>query len=101
MESKPEQYLRQIRDLESKNRILLEQLVEYKTHDEKRRKWRIMGRIALVLMPYILTIALAAFFYLKIVQSLDSFQASLSGLLPDFSGWQEKGRSLLDTFLGE
>lgn len=88
-ETLTEQYLRQIRDINLHNRQLLHELVEFRKKEQKSHKWKILGRISLVLMPYILTIALGFFFYARIINTLGSFEAALQEFFPDFPSVQE------------
>lgn len=79
-ESRPEQYLREIRDLQQKNAELqeknaqmLQTLVDQKQSELRWQHWGSAGRVLMIILPYALTASLSWWFYTAIQNSLSSF----------------------------
>lgn len=94
METKPEEYLREIRDLEVQNKVLLTELVEYFRHEAKQRKWKMLGRILMIFIPYLLTALLFFLLYSKMVHLLADAKDSISP--PSLSEVQESSENILE-----
>jgi len=105
-ESKPEQYLREIRDLQRKNLEILEKLTEYEDSKISRGRWAIGGKVLATMLPYLLSMALVWGFYMKIEDLTTSVTDTVKNLPKtmsiDISGkvgdWKEKGGELLDNW---
>lgn len=79
-ESRPEQYLREIRDLQQanlelqqKNETLLNELVEQKRSQVRWQHFRTAGSIVIMILPYLFSAYLSWLFYVKIQESISSF----------------------------
>lgn len=79
-ESKPEQYLREIRDLslqnaqlQIENKALLLELVEKKRSQLHWQHWKTAGNIVIIILPYALSAYMTWLFYVKVQESIQSF----------------------------
>lgn len=99
MEQKTAQdYLKEIRDLNLENRILLQELVKIKKAEESRRKWRVLMNIFYAILPYFLAVLLAFVFYLKVQQTITDFQDYLKNALPNIPSTDELKTQLNQLF---
>ncbi len=80
IETKPEQYLREIRDLQKQNLEILQRLSEYEDHKSSQHKWGIAFRVIGSLMPYLLSVALVWGFYMKIEDLTNSVQETVKNI---------------------
>jgi hypothetical protein len=85
IESKPEQYLREIRDLQEQNIQILQQLIKVEKKQVSTKRWGIFFGLFGVLLPYIFTAWLAWTFYTKVEESVNSLKTFVVEL-PDHLG---------------
>ncbi len=71
-ESNPERYLREIRDLQKQNTALLQELVEQKRSEVRWQHWKSVGRVILILLPYVISSYAMWLFYTKVQESISS-----------------------------
>lgn len=71
-ETRPEQYLREIRDLQKQNTEMLERLIAVEEKTQSAVRWKTTAKVALALMPYAFSMFVAWTFYEKVQDSIDS-----------------------------
>lgn len=77
-ESTPEQYLREIRDLQQQNLELLTKLTTVEEKRESRRTFSIVGKALMVLLPYLFSMFVAWAFYAKVQNTVESLQSYIT-----------------------
>lgn len=90
-ETRPEQYLREIRDLQQQNNELLQKLYGVEEDNISRRHWGTAFKIAGMLLPYAFSMFVAWTFYSQVMDIFNSFtskltnipQSIVSGNIPD------------------
>ncbi len=73
-ETRPEQYLREIRDLQKQNAELLQKLYTIEEHQVSSKRWATVFHILTMLLPYIFSAYLSWVFYEKVQDSFNSFK---------------------------
>lgn len=90
-ETRPEQYLREIRDLQIKNFELLEELVEQQQSEKKWKHLKMTGNIIIMILPYLLSAYLSWLFYLKIETMINNvYNAPKNAIESVTSIWNTK-----------
>lgn len=69
-ESNPERYLREIKEIQEKNLEILTAISKIQEKKESRRKWKFIGNILVVLLPYLFSLFVAWAFYYKVENSI-------------------------------
>lgn len=77
-ESRPEKYLREIRDLQKKNLELLTKLTTVEEKRESRRIFFIGGKALMILLPYLFSMFVAWAFYAKVQDTVQSLQTYIT-----------------------
>ncbi len=125
-ETRPEQYLREIRDLQKQNGELLQKLYAAEEDKISSKRWATMFHIATMLLPYAFSAYVSWVFYEKVQDTFTSFKQFIidspsrvtGGLTDQFSGkidsvtetgkviWEnkntiyDKGEDLFKTYVG-
>ncbi len=125
-ETRPEMYLREIRDLQKQNGELLQKLYAAEEDKISSKRWATMFHIATMLLPYAFSAYVSWVFYEKVQDTFNSFKQFIvdspsrvkGGLVENFTGnidsvkdtgeviWKnkntiyKKGEDLLKTYVG-
>jgi len=126
-ETRPEMYLREIRDLQKQNGELLQKLYSAEEDKVSSKRWATMFHIATMLLPYAFSAYVSWVFYEKVQDTFNNLKqfiidspSQLTGNLKEnFTGninsvteagtilWEnkntlyDKGENLLKTYVGE
>lgn len=79
-ETRPEQYLREIRDLQLQNNELLHKLYGAEEDKVSRKHWATGFKIAGMLLPYIFSMFVAWTFYAKVIDVFNSFTSTITDI---------------------
>jgi hypothetical protein len=108
IESNPERYLREIKEIQKQNLEILKSINKIQEKKESRRKWKFIGNILIILLPYLFSLFVAWAFYYKVETSILTikefikdipnnismgFGDNIDSLKEDF---KNKGSSILD-----
>ncbi len=92
---RPEENLERIRELTERNEKILEKLLIIEEKRESRRKWKIFGSFLMIILPYIFMILATWYFYVKVAETVDRLQVSVSSVVPKIpDSWKEKAEDL-------
>ncbi len=99
-ETRPEMYLREIRDLQKENGILLKKLYAVEEEKQVSKRWATMFHVATLVLPYAFSAYVSWVFYEKVQETFSSFKEFIvdspsrltGGVLDSFSGRCERKR---------
>jgi len=96
-ETRPEQYLREIRDLQKQNAQIMERLLQMEEKKRSSIRWKGVAQIAVALLPYVFSLFVAWTFYAKVQESIDSMTTFILELPESVGlGWSENVDSIKD-----
>lgn len=89
-ETRPEQYLREIRDLQKQNAEIMERLIHIEEKKRSAVRWKGIAQLAVALLPYAFSLFVAWTFYAKVQESIDSMTTFILELPESVGlGWSE------------